>query len=98
MLALIQRVTSASVTVNSQIIAHIENGILALIGIEKTDTETHADKLLEKMLHYRIFSDDKGKMNLNGRGFITGVSIYAGSRYQIRNSTRLFNSDGTSAK
>ncbi|MDR3476963.1 MAG: D-aminoacyl-tRNA deacylase [Gammaproteobacteria bacterium] len=65
MLALIQRVTSASVTVNSQTIGQIEHGILALIGIEKTDTEQVADKLLEKMLNYRIFSDDAGKMNLN---------------------------------
>jgi D-tyrosyl-tRNA(Tyr) deacylase len=65
MLALIQRVTSASVSVNKQIIGEIQHGILALIGIEKTDTEQHADKLLNKIVSYRIFDDQAGKMNLN---------------------------------
>jgi D-tyrosyl-tRNA(Tyr) deacylase len=65
MLGLIQRVTSASVTVDDKTIGSIQHGILALIGIEKTDTEQHADKLLDKIIHYRIFDDADGKMNLN---------------------------------
>ena len=65
MLALIQRVTSASVTVDDKTIGAIQHGILALIGIEKTDTEQHADKLLNKIVNYRIFNDADDKMNLN---------------------------------
>jgi D-aminoacyl-tRNA deacylase len=65
MLALIQRVLHASVTVNQEVISKIEQGILAFIGIEKTDTAINADRLLDKILHYRIFSDAEGKMNLS---------------------------------
>ena len=65
MLGLIQRVSSASVSVDEKIIGSIEHGILALIGIEKTDTEKQADRLLEKILQYRIFEDADEKMNFN---------------------------------
>ena len=65
MLALIQRVTHATVAVAEKTIGEIQLGILALIGIEKTDTDKNAERLLEKILGYRIFSDDAGKMNLN---------------------------------
>lgn len=65
MLALIQRVTSASVKVDGNLIAEIQQGILALIGIEKTDTEKQASRLLERILSYRIFEDEDEKMNLN---------------------------------
>jgi D-tyrosyl-tRNA(Tyr) deacylase len=65
MLALIQRVSAADVKVNNQIIGAIQHGILALIGIEKTDTQQKADKLLAKITTYRIFDDADGKMNLN---------------------------------
>lgn len=65
MLAVIQRVTYSNVSVNQKIIAEIQRGILALIGIEKTDTEKQADRLLEKILTYRIFNDSEDKMNLS---------------------------------
>jgi D-tyrosyl-tRNA(Tyr) deacylase len=65
MKALIQRVTSASVKTGDAVIAEISQGILALIGIEKSDNETQADKLLDKILHYRIFADVNDKMNLS---------------------------------
>ncbi len=65
MLALIQRVSHAEVKVNNTVIGSIQQGILALIGIEKTDTEKNADKLLEKILNYRIFQDEFDKMNLS---------------------------------
>lgn len=65
MLSIIQLVTHASVKVEEVIIASIERGILALIGIEKTDTERDAEKLFERILNYRIFPDDEGKMNLS---------------------------------
>jgi len=75
MLGLIQRVSSASVTVNNVVIGEIQEGILALIGIEKTDTEQTADRLLEKILSYRIFSDSEGKMNLNVKDVKGGLLL-----------------------
>ncbi|MCX4190053.1 D-aminoacyl-tRNA deacylase [Methylophaga sp. OBS3] len=65
MIGLIQRVRSASVSVDNKQIADIKQGILLLLGVEKQDTQVHADKLLQKVLQYRIFSDDNDKMNLN---------------------------------
>ncbi len=65
MIALIQRVSNAQVSVNRQIIGQVEQGILALIGIEKNDTEVIADKLAKRLIGYRIFSDNEDKMNLN---------------------------------
>jgi D-tyrosyl-tRNA(Tyr) deacylase len=75
MLALIQRVTSAFVAVDKKIIGTIQHGILALIGIEKTDIEKHADKLLEKIINYRIFDDTAGKMNLNVQNVNGGLLL-----------------------
>ena len=65
MIALIQRVKHASVSVNNQIIGQIDQGLLVLLGIEQGDNEQKAMRLREKVLGYRIFSDDDGKMNLN---------------------------------
>ncbi|KAE8437867.1 D-aminoacyl-tRNA deacylase [Vreelandella piezotolerans] len=65
MKALIQRVKHASVTVDGSTIGAIDHGLLALIGVETGDSEAEADKLLHKLLHYRVFSDDAGKMNHN---------------------------------
>jgi len=63
MLSIIQRVIYANVSINQTIVSSIQKGILAFIGIEKRDTEQHADHLLKKILNYRIFNDDAGKMN-----------------------------------
>jgi len=63
-IGLIQRVTQARVDVDSLTIASIQQGIVALVGIEKTDTKIQADRLLARMLGYRIFADTEGKMNL----------------------------------
>ncbi len=65
MIALIQRVTEASVTVNSNVIGNINSGMLILLGVEKTDTSATAKKLAQKIMSYRIFNDSDGKMNLN---------------------------------
>jgi D-tyrosyl-tRNA(Tyr) deacylase len=65
MIGLIQLVTHAQVTVDNQTIGAIQRGILALIGIEKTDTEQQAEKLFDKIMNYRIFNDADGKMNLS---------------------------------
>jgi D-tyrosyl-tRNA(Tyr) deacylase len=63
MLGLIQRVSSASVTIDDAEIAKIDQGIALLLGIQKNDNEDDAEKLLIKTLKYRIFADLDGKMN-----------------------------------
>ena len=65
MIALIQRVTQAKVEVEGQIVGQIGKGLLVLLGVEKEDDQAKADKLAEKVLNYRIFSDENDKMNLN---------------------------------
>jgi len=75
MIALIQRVTSAEVVVGNQIIGHINQGILALIGVEKNDGLPNADKLLRRLLGYRIFSDQDDKMNLSIRDIAGGLLV-----------------------
>lgn len=65
MIALIQRVKQASVSVNNQIVGQINQGLLILLGIEQEDNEQKAVRLCEKVLGYRIFSDHEDKMNLN---------------------------------
>ncbi|WP_413525465.1 D-aminoacyl-tRNA deacylase [Photobacterium phosphoreum] len=65
MIALIQRVSEASVTVEGEITGAIGNGLLVLLGVEKGDDEAKAQKLRDKVLGYRIFSDADDKMNLN---------------------------------
>ena len=67
MLGLIQRVSSASVSVENTVVGTIDQGLLLLLGIEKTDLEAAADKLLQKILNYRVFADSEGKMNLSLR-------------------------------
>ena len=65
MIALLQRVTNAKVVVEGSSVGEIANGILALIGVERTDAEEQANRLLERILGYRIFADAEGKMNLS---------------------------------
>ncbi|MDP8169805.1 D-aminoacyl-tRNA deacylase [Pasteurella skyensis] len=65
MIALIQRVKWAKVEINEQTVGQIDSGLLILLGVEKDDDQTKADRLLDKVLGYRIFEDDQGKMNLN---------------------------------
>lgn len=65
MLGLIQRASSASVSIDNRIVGQINQGIVLLLGIEKDDTQAQADKLLQKVLNYRIFNDNSEKMNLS---------------------------------
>lgn len=65
MKALIQRVRRASVTVAEREVGSIDHGLLALVGVEKGDDEAAAERLLHKLLHYRVFADAADKMNLN---------------------------------
>jgi D-tyrosyl-tRNA(Tyr) deacylase len=75
MIALIQRVSRASVTVDGVVTGAIDAGVLALVGIAATDTGESARRLLQKVLEYRIFPDDAGKMNLNLRQIGGGLLL-----------------------
>jgi D-tyrosyl-tRNA(Tyr) deacylase len=65
LIALIQRVSGARVQVDGAEIAAIGQGILALVGVERSDSESEAERLAERVLGYRIFADAAGKMNLS---------------------------------
>jgi len=60
---LLQRVTSATVTIDNEVIAAIERGLLAFVGVEREDGPKQADRLLERVLGYRMFPDADGRMN-----------------------------------
>jgi D-tyrosyl-tRNA(Tyr) deacylase len=74
-IALIQRVSEAAVVVNGNIVGRIPRGILALIGVERADGEKQADRLLQRLLAYRIFPDSEGRMNLDVRQIRGGVLL-----------------------
>ncbi|BAP77228.1 D-tyrosyl-tRNA(Tyr) deacylase [Pseudomonas sp. MT-1] len=63
MKALIQRVRQARVEVAGEVIGSIDQGLLVLVGVEREDDRARADKLLHKLLRYRVFSDENDKMN-----------------------------------
>ncbi|KFI23509.1 D-aminoacyl-tRNA deacylase [Nitrosococcus oceani] len=65
MIALLQRVTQAQVTVAGEVIARIGPGLVVLVGIERGDGPPQAERLLERLLSYRVFADSKGHMNLS---------------------------------
>ncbi|VVE00937.1 D-aminoacyl-tRNA deacylase [Pandoraea soli] len=80
MIALIQRVLEAAVTVDGRTVGAIGPGLLALVCAERGDTEASADKLLAKLLGYRVFADEAGKMNrsvssLDGNGAAGGLLL-----------------------
>ena len=64
MIGLLQRVSEASVTVEGREVGAIGPGLLVLVGVEKGDAEAQAERLLERLLNYRVFSDPEGRMNL----------------------------------
>jgi D-tyrosyl-tRNA(Tyr) deacylase len=64
-IGLLQRVTQARVEVAGEIIGAIDRGLMVLIGVEKGDREAQAERLLERLLGYRVFPDPEGKMNLS---------------------------------
>jgi D-tyrosyl-tRNA(Tyr) deacylase len=65
MLALIQRVNFTRIRIDGQLHAEIGKGLLAFVGVEALDEKPQADKLLDKLLAYRVFADADGKMNLD---------------------------------
>lgn len=65
MIGLLQRVSHAEVAVAGEIIARVERGLLVLVGVERGDSEKQAERLLERLLGYRVFPDREGRMNLS---------------------------------
>lgn len=75
MIGLLQRVSSAQVEVGGSVIARVERGLLVLVGVEARDAEPQADRLLERLLGYRVFPDNEGKMNLSLRDIGGGLLL-----------------------
>lgn len=86
MKALIQRVTEASVAVHGQTIGAIGQGLLVLLGVERGDDELIAARMVDKLLAYRVFSDDAGKMNLSVSDIAGGVLVV--SQFTLAADTR----------
>lgn len=86
MIALLQRVSQASVTVNNQIISNINQGILVLLGVEKGDDEAKAKRLAERVAGYRIFEDQNGKTNLSVKD--VGGEILVVSQFTLAADTK----------
>lgn len=63
MIALIQRVLEASVTVEARTVSTIGPGLLALVAVERSDTSANVTRMVERLLGYRVFPDDEGRMN-----------------------------------
>ncbi len=86
MKGLIQRVSHASVVVEGERVGEINDGILLLLGVEKDDTAAGAQKLLDKVLKYRIFPDENGKMNRSLTD--TGGGLLVVSQFTLVADTR----------
>ena len=86
MLALIQRVSEASVQVDNRLIGEIDNGLLVFLGVQKDDNQAKADKLLKKLLAYRVFADIDDKMNLGLQQVDGGLLIV--SQFTIAADTK----------
>jgi len=74
-IGLLQRVSSAQVKVAGETIGAIDRGLVVLVGVERRDGEAQADRLLERLLGYRVFSDEDAKMNLSVRDIDGGLLL-----------------------
>jgi D-aminoacyl-tRNA deacylase len=84
--AVVQRVASASVTVDGRAIASIGRGLLVLVGVHEQDDEAAADRIADKLAALRIFEDDEGRMNLSVRD--SGGEILCVSNFTVYGDTR----------
>ncbi|HZF17966.1 MAG TPA: D-aminoacyl-tRNA deacylase [Steroidobacteraceae bacterium] len=94
MIVLLQRVSSARVRVNGRVVGAIDRGVLSLVAVQQGDTATEADRLLERLLNYRIFPDSDGKMNLSVRDIRGGLLVV--SQFTLAADTRKGNRPGFS--
>lgn len=86
MKALLQRVSSARVEVVGEIVGSIDRGLLVLVGVEPEDNQAAADKLLKRLLDYRVFSDPEGRMSLSLRDIDGGLLLV--SQFTLAADTR----------
>lgn len=86
MKGLLQRVRGARVEVDGEVVGAIDQGLLVLVGVEPQDTVASADKMLHKLLNYRVFSDADGKMNLSLRDVQGGLLLV--SQFTLAADTR----------
>lgn len=63
MIGLLQRVRSARVEISGAVVGRVDTGLLVMVAVERGDSEASAERLLERLLGYRVFPDDQGKMN-----------------------------------
>ncbi len=75
MIGLLQRITNARVEVKGETVAAVGTGLLVLVGVQRGDSQSHADRLLERLLSYRVFPDDQGKMNRDLRDVAGGLLL-----------------------
>jgi D-tyrosyl-tRNA(Tyr) deacylase len=94
MIALIQRVSSASVAVDARVLGAIDAGLLALIGVLREDDVARADRLLQRVLDYRIFPDSQGRMNRSLRDTAGGLLLVP--QFTLAADTRRGNRPGFS--
>ncbi|MGN0858108.1 MAG: D-aminoacyl-tRNA deacylase [Stenotrophomonas sp.] len=94
MLALIQRVTQAQVSVDDQVVGAIGPGLLALVGIEPGDGNAQVQRLAQRLLAYRVFSDEQGRMNRSLSD--TGGGLLLVSQFTLAADTRAGNRPGFS--
>ncbi len=94
MIGLLQRVSHASVTVENRVIAEIGNGLLVFVAVETGDTEAQATRLMERILAYRIFADDRERINLDVRG--VGGRVLLVPQFTLAADTRKGNRPGFS--
>ncbi len=86
MIGLLQRVSSAAVAVDGEVVGSIGGGLLVLVGVQRGDTEREADRLLERLLTYRVFADDEGRMNHSLQD--TGGGLLLVSQFTLAADTR----------
>ncbi len=86
MIGLLQRVSRASVEVDRNVVGRIGSGLLVLVAVQRGDTELQADRLLERLLTYRVFPDETGRMNRSLRDTLGGLLLV--SQFTLAADTR----------
>lgn len=86
MKALLQRVSSARVEVAGEVVGQIDQGLLVLVGVQPGDDQPLAEKMLQRLLDYRVFADDQGRMNRSLRDIAGGLLLV--SQFTLAADTR----------
>ena len=86
MRALLQRVSHAEVRVDERVVGEIQRGLLVLLGLDKGDDQAAVERMLDKLLAYRVFPDDQGRMNCSVSDILGGVLLV--SQFTLSADTR----------